>query len=130
MTDRHPDPMPQLPDPAPLAHRQRLGAWYARWAQHLTNLVLATALVVVTISFARYASRQDAVVACRAKVAAAVQAAQVDNDVALNDLVAALPDPARRPYSTELSHLTATGRALQAASEQRTAFEAHPTSSC
>lgn len=112
-------------------HRQQTGNWRA-----LVRL-LAVMLFVTLASAGLYVRHNDdrqrqaeELVNCRSKVASALSSAQVDNDIAFNELVVALTDPTRRPFTVEIAKITDTGIALSAARDARVAFESHPTRHC
>lgn len=112
-------------------HRHQAANW--RWLV----VVLAIALFGTFIKdgasqYVEHNDRRhtDAVQGCRSKYAAAVSSAQVDNDIAFDNLVIALTDPAKRPYADEIARIGDTGKALTAARDARSAFEEHPSGSC
>lgn len=76
----------------------------------------------------------DAVTRCRSKVAAGVTDAQVDNDLAENQLVVELArsDGAdrRAVIAAAITNLDHTGDTLDEARDARNAFEASPTGDC
>lgn len=104
-----------------------------RWIASTAAVVAAVGLVLFGVSQWRTEqsrTRTNAEQECRSKVAAAMSSAQVNNDVAFNELVVALTDPTRRPFTPEIKKITDTGTALVIARDARVAFEEHPTGRC
>lgn len=90
-------------------------------------------IVVVVVYFSlthAEADRRDAVTGCRSRVAANLSAAQVDNDLAFDDLVIGLADRSTVDLDVQLRQIRETKEALRVARDARVAFEEHPTGKC
>lgn len=120
-------------------HRKQVANW------RLLVVVLAVAFFAQSIAFgvsvwtsAQSRQEDQAITTCRAKNAAALSKAQVDNDLAFDGLLLALSDrerlaaatPGTNPLQLEITAISSTAQALADARDARVAFEEHPTSSC
>lgn len=112
-------------------HRHQAANW--RWLVVVLAIALFGTFAKDGVSqYLEHNDRQhvEAVTNCRSRYAAAVSSAQVDNDIAFDNLVIAITDPAARPYDAQIKRIGDTGRALTAARDARNAFEEHPSGSC
>lgn len=124
---------------------RRFWAWVQRFPLSFALIVLSVTVVILSLTFSYYVKtsgdeRDDdaAVVSCRSRLAADVSSKQVDNDLALDALMAALADQTRRsnavpgssPYEAELQKLGATAGALSSARDARNTFEQNPNGDC
>lgn len=113
--------------------RDQVAGWRRLFVVFAVALFVLLAIVAgFFLAARREASKRDSITGCRSKVAAALSAAQVDNDLAFDDLVIGLAEQSVTGGSLDryLERIRETKADLQAARDARVAFEEHPTGSC